>query len=104
MRPFLALLSILLFLSCKKENTEPSEKNEKHKFITEDFSDEEYPTSDYLMAKPGSWWEYSNGETWTCDDKDTVPIFILDYELPSMKFIIKDRGIAPKHPFFGFHK
>lgn len=79
-------------------------ESDKHIFISEEFTDEELNTSDYLMAMPGSWWKYSNGETLTCEDKDTVPVFTLDHELPSIKFIIKDRVIAPKHPFFGFHK
>lgn len=104
MKPFSLFIIIVTLISCKKYDSNGPQESETDVFISEEFTDQEMNTSDYLMAKPGSWWTYSNGETWICEDKDTVPVFNFDYESLGIIFIIKDRIIAPKHPFFGFHK
>ena len=71
MKHLIAILSIsIVVISCKKESVEPipidSNTNTTSPcdttFIYDNILDTIHP-SDYLMAYPGSWWEYSDGST-----------------------------------------
>lgn len=61
---FLILLSISLFLNCKKDKPEGCWDGSTH-VIQEHSLDTIFP-SDYFMAYPDSWWEYDNGRIDTC--------------------------------------
>lgn len=70
MKPYI-LLSVLLLsalISCKKK-VEPSCKDS----ITDNFINDTIYPSDYLMAYPGSWWEYSNGYVDSCTHWESIP-------------------------------
>lgn len=60
------LIVVVILLNCKKETTEECISGtvtivEEHSFDTV------YP-SNYIMAYPGSWWEYDNGSIDSCFD------------------------------------
>lgn len=76
MRLFFILFSILFLFACRKDDTYPA--NQKPPCDTTFFfnymNDTIYP-SDYLMAYPGSWWEYDIG-TINCTEWRATPTYV----------------------------
>lgn len=72
MKPIAAI--ILLFtivVSCKKE---PAVQPPCQPVIVQNYSGDTIFPSDYIMAYPGSWWEFDNGFIDSCDSWQAVAI------------------------------
>lgn len=99
MRYLLPIAFIILFTSCKKEPIEPTPDpveepceptiNLMHSYDTV------YP-SEYIMAWPGSWWEYDNGHIDSCTSWDAVPVHYTT-EIDGCKFVDEDMLYLPNH-------
>jgi len=101
MRIFLFILLItLFFVSCKKDNTPvPTPHSQTlpqcDPIITFNHSYDTIYPSDYLMAYPGSWWEYDNGFIDSCLAWEEVFIHqttIID----GCKYVEEDLWILPE--------
>lgn len=81
------LILICVFVSCKKKTIEtlPSDSNNEptdtttgdtpsEPIITVNHSYDTIFPSDYIMAYPGSWWEYNSGEIDSCTGWINIPI------------------------------
>jgi len=97
--PFSSLVISLILLSCKKdkvvENIPPCETT-----IIQNFSFDTVFPSNYLMAFPGSWWEYSDGQIDSCSS--WVPVSIVHTAtLGNCLTIFEDKKYLP-HADFGY--
>ena len=93
MKPSLILFSLCLaLLSCKKHKT-PEQACEP--LVVTNYTNDTIFPSDYIMAYPGSWWEYSDGFIDSCDSWISVPV---RHSTLSDGCIIvdEDRWIIPK--------
>lgn len=93
--PFFALS--LLVLSCKKDNPAPPSSSDQScdtTFIYNYTNDTVFP-SDFLMAYPGSWWEYDNGEVDSCTSWEAVPWRVVTNS-DGCVFVNEDQKILPK--------
>lgn len=106
MKPILSIITsflILLFVigvqSCKKDNVEdlygppPCDTT----FMQNYSFDTVYP-SDYIMAYPGSWWEYSDGHIDSCFNWATVSIVNNTYS-GNCVTVHEDKKILPRTSF-----
>lgn len=64
------LVFTIISASCKKED--PSQP-ECEPVVAQNYSNDTIFPSDYIMAYPGSWWEYDNGIIDSCTSWKTVP-------------------------------
>ena len=103
MKIFYLLLSLTLFLSCKKHEKQKNKNEEPCIIVSTSNTNTVLKTTDYLVAKPGSWWKYSGGTQLNCENPDFEPVYTLIEESNSCKYIDKDMNIAPIHPYFGAH-
>ena len=71
---YLSLLLGLTFTSCRKDNIIQSEQNCDTTYSTNHSYDIINP-SDYLMAYPGSWWNYDNNSSINCVSWDSVLLY-----------------------------
>ena len=85
---FVAVCIAVTIVSCKKNKIDPLEEIEAppcDTVITELIENDTIFSSDYIMAYPGSWWEYSNTTIIQSTDWQSVPICVVSkpecYEL-----------------------
>lgn len=72
MRLTIALFALcLLAVSCKKNN--PAQNVGCEPVISQSYSNDTIFPSDYLVAYPGSWWEYNDGFIDSCTSWEAVP-------------------------------
>ncbi|MEN8928687.1 MAG: hypothetical protein ABF242_04585 [Flavobacteriales bacterium] len=76
------LIGITFFANCKKENSEEC-PNGKTNIIQQYSLDTIFP-SDYIMAYPGSWWEYDNGKVDSCRGYFTQKIENIERNYPCL--------------------
>lgn len=93
-------IPILLFIGCQKEELK-KDAEEECIIIQENDTNIPVNTTDYLMAKPGSWWKYSDGTTLNCGNPEFEAIYTLENEINGCKFLEKEVIISPVHPYFG---
>ncbi|MES2800279.1 MAG: hypothetical protein V4638_09710 [Bacteroidota bacterium] len=74
MKPLLLLLALLfLFISCKKDKVSCQDE------ITNIETGDTIKSSEYIMAFPGSWWEYAEGQTMQCNSYQSSYFQTVDY-------------------------
>lgn len=65
------LASVFVIASCKKE--EPTQPP-CEPVVVQNYSNDTIFPSDYIMAYPGSWWEYNDGFIDSCTSWEPVPL------------------------------
>lgn len=98
------ILILFIFISCNKYDHTVNEENgedNKNVLIIENHSNEVAQSSKYLMAKPGSWWKYSNGHQKTCGSSQSTAIYTFHSQTITHVILEKDIIYTPVHPFFG---
>jgi hypothetical protein len=97
-------LTSLLFLliiaaACQKEN-EPQDRPCEPNALQNHTFDTILP-SDYIMAYPGSWWEFSDGSVESCSSSDPVSITEVVPSAPCL-IILEDMHVLPLTSFLGY--
>ena len=95
------VLTFFIFIGCQKFDHTESEENDNNVLIIENHSNEVAEISNYLLAKPGSWWEYSDGHQKTCGSYEATAIYTFHSDAGTHIILEEDIIYTPVHPFFG---
>ena len=94
------LVALTILLNCKKEK--PNECWDGNVNVIQEHSlDTIYP-SDYIMAYPGSWWEYDSGRIDSCYEWIPQKIYVVDRKV-NCTYVYEDLKYLPRTSFGTIH-